>query len=452
VTVNGGVSFWWAQEGLPARRRPLPGDLQVDVAIVGAGYTGLWTAYYLAMLQPDLRVALLERRFAGFGASGRNGGWLTNSVTGGRERYGREGGARQQRAMNETVDEVIRVADTEGIGAGIRKGGELEVARNAAQLARLRAAHAHESAWPHTDVELWDAARTAESVRIDKAVGGLWHPHCARIHPARLARGLAETVERLGVTIYGDTAVQSIEPGRAVTDRGTVRADYVIRATEGFTAGLAAEHRTWLPMNSSMIVTAPLPAAFWDEVGWHGAATLGDSAHVYVYAQRTADDRIAFGGRGVPYRYGSRVDSDGRTQDRTVRTLTGLLRDFFPGAGAVPIEHAWAGVLGVPRDWAATVGLDRATGLGWAGGYVGTGVTTTNLAGRTLADLVLGRDTDLVDLPWVGHRARRWEPEPLRWIAVQGLYAAYHLADRHEARGGDRTSPLARLADVVTGR
>lgn len=452
MTVNGGVSFWWAQEGLPAPRPSLPGDLQVDVAIVGAGYTGLWTAYYLATSQPGLRIAVLEQRFAGYGASGRNGGWLTNTVTGGRERYGREGGARQQRAMNDTVDEVIRVAAAEGIDADIRKGGELEVARNAAQLARLRAAYAAESEWPHTDVEQWDAAETAARVRVAGALGGLWHPHCARIHPAKLARGLAAAVERLGVTIYEDTSVRSIEPGRAVTDRGTVRADHVIRATEGFTAGLAAEHRTWLPMNSSMIATAPLPASFWDEVGWDGAATLSDFAHVYMYAQRTADGRIAFGGRGVPYRYGSRVDSDGRTHDRTVRTLTALLREFFPSAAQVPVEHAWAGVLGVPRDWAATVGLDRSTGLGWAGGYVGTGVATTNLAGRTLADLVLDRDTDLVTLPWVGHRARRWEVEPLRWIATHSLYTAYGLADRHEARGGERTSPIARVADLIAGR
>ena len=452
MTRNGDVSFWWAHEGMPSARAPLPGDVQVDVAVVGAGYTGLWTAYYLKTLQPDLRVAVLEQRFAGFGASGRNGGWLTNSVTGGRARYGRDGGARQQRAMNETVDEVIRVAAAEGIAADIRKGGELEVARTPAQLARLRATYASESEWPHTDVEEWDAAETASHVRISKALGGLWHPHCARIHPAKLVRGLAEAVERLGVTIYEDTAVRAIEPGRAVTERGTVRATHVIRATEGFTAGLTSEHRTWLPMNSSMIVTAPLPPAFWREVGWDDAATLGDFAHVYMYAQRTADDRIAFGGRGVPYRYGSRVDTDGRTQDRTVRALTRLLRDFFPAAAAVPIEHAWSGVLGVPRDWAATVGHDPATGLGWAGGYVGTGVATTNLAGRTLADLVLGRDTDLVHLPWVGHRSRRWEIEPLRWVAVQGLYAAYHAADRHESLGGERTSPIAAVADWVSGR
>lgn len=452
MTRNGDVSFWWSQQQLPDARPALGGDLQVDVAIVGAGYTGLWTAYYLKTLQPDLRAAVLEQRFAGFGASGRNGGWLTNSVTGGRARYGRDGGARQQRAMNETVDEVIRVAAAEGIDADIRKGGELEVARTPAQLARLRQAHTAEAQWPHTDTQLWDAADTAAQVRIAGALGGLWHPHCARIHPVKLVRGLAAAVERLGVTIYEDTTVTAIEPGRAVTDRGVVRAEHVIRATEGFTAGLRAEHRTWLPMNSSMIVTAPLPADFWTEVGWDGAATVGDAAHVYMYAQRTADDRIAFGGRGVPYRFGSRVDTDGRTQEGTVRSLTALLRSFFPGAARVPVEHAWAGVLGVPRDWSATVGVDPATGLGWAGGYVGTGVATTNLAGRTLADLVLRRDTDLVHLPWVGHRAKRWEIEPLRWVAVRGLYAAYHLADRHEALGGARTSPIARIADAVSGR
>jgi glycine/D-amino acid oxidase-like deaminating enzyme len=174
---------------------------------------------------------------------------------------------------------------------------------------------------------------------------------------------------------------------------------------------------------------------------------------VYMYAQRTADDRIAFGGRGVPYRYGSRVDTDGRTQARTIAALTALLRDFFPAAADAEIDHAWAGVLGVPRDWAASVGLDAASGLGWAGGYVGTGVTATNLAGRTLADLVLRRDTALTRLPWVGRRARRWEPEPLRWLAVQAIYAAYRAADRAESSSmSSRTAWPAHVAGWIAGR
>lgn len=454
---NGDVSWWWRQLGGPPLRAPLPGDTEVDVAIVGAGYTGLWAAYYLKSFQPDLRIAVLEQRFAGFGASGRNGGWLTNTVTGGRERYAashsRHAAIAQQRALNDTVDEVIAVAAREGIDADIVKGGEFGVARTPSQLARLRAAVASERSWPHTDVEELDAAATAERIRIAGALGGAWHPHCARVHPGKLVAGLASAVERLGVPIYEQTKVSRIEPGRAITDRGTVRADHVLRATEGFTADLHGEHRTWLPMNSSMIVTEPLPASAWANIGWDGRETLGDFAHVYMYAQRTADDRIAFGGRGVPYRYGSRVDTDGSTQERTIASLTRLLRDFFPDASDVPIAHAWAGVLGVPRDWAATVGLDSATGLGWAGGYVGTGVTATNLAGRTLADLVLCRDTELVRLPWVGHRAKKWEPEPLRWTAVNAIYTAYRMADRAEASGsGARTAWPAHVADVVAGR
>ena len=455
---NGDVSWWWRQLGGPPAPRPaLDGDLDVDVAIVGGGYTGLWTAYYLLREQPGLRVAVLEQRFAGFGASGRNGGWLTNTVTGGRDRYaashGREAAVAQQRALNETVDEVIAVAAREGIDADIVKGGELEIARTPSQLARLRASAAGERSWPHTDVEELDAAAAAARIAVDGVLGGVWHPHCARVHPAKLVAGLADAVERAGATIHEQTRVTEIAPGRAVTEHGVVRAAHVLRATEGFTADLRGEHRTWLPMNSSMIVTEPLPASAWASIGWAGRVTLGDFAHVYMYAQRTADDRIAFGGRGVPYRYGSRVDTDGSTQERTIASLAALLRDFFPDASDVPVAHAWAGVLGVPRDWAATVGLDPATGLGWAGGYVGTGVTATNLAGRTLADLVLGRDTDLVRLPWVDHRAKRWEVEPLRWLAVNAIYTAYRAADRFEASGSsDRTAWPASVADFVAGR
>lgn len=456
TTTNGGVSFWWQQLGLPGVRAGLAGSLDVDVAIVGAGYTGLWTAYYLKKAQPDLRIALLESRFAGFGASGRNGGWLTHEITGGRARYaeahGRQAAIDHQRVLNETVDEVIAVAAAEGIDADIVKGGELNVAYTPAQQSRLLAAAKADADWPGVDAELLSAADSSARIDVAGTLGGIWHPHCARIHPAKLVHGLAAAVERAGVPIYEGTTVTEIRPGAAVTDHGTVRATYVLRTTEGFTANLRAEHRTWLPMNSSMIVTEPLPAAVWDEIGWSGRETLGDFAHVYMYAQRTADDRIAFGGRGVPYRYGSKVDTDGATQQAAIDSLTALLRRFFPAAASVPIDHAWAGVLGVPRDWSATVGLDRATGSGWAGGYVGTGVTATNLAGRTLCDLVLGRDTDLTRLPWNGHRSRRWEPEPLRWLAVQGIYALYRTADRAEFKGRPTTSPFARVADLVAGR
>jgi len=225
----------------------------------------------------------------------------------------------------------------------------------------------------------------------------------------------------------------------------------VLRATEGFTAEFGAYHRDWLPMNSSLIVTEPLPAAAWDEIGWQGSELLGDMAHYYMYAQRTADGRIAFGGRGVPYRYGSKVDDAGHTQEKTISTLRGMLATMFPAAADVPIAHAWSGVLGVPRDWCSTVEVDHTTGLGHAGGYTGHGVATTNLAGRTLRDLVLRRDTALTALPWVGWKVRRWEPEPLRWIAVQTMYRMYQAADAREARHG-RTSKIATVANLISGR
>lgn len=455
MTTNGQISFWWQQLGVPEPRPALPGSIEADVAIVGGGFTGLWTAYYLKKAQPDARVVVLEQRFAGFGASGRNGGWCVNSITGTREQYldshGRDAVIGFQQAMNDTVDEVIAVAAAEGIDADIIKGGEFNVARTPSQVGRMKAFYEAEAAWPVTDIELLDASEAKARINIDKALGATWQPHCAKVNPAKLARGLALACDRAGVVIYENTEVSEIPSGLVRTDHGDVKARAIVRATEGFTANLRGEHRTWLPMNSSMIVTEPLPDAVWEQIGWTSGQALGDYANVYMYAQRTADGRIAFGGRGVPYRYGSRVDTDGVTQQRTIEALTDLLRSFFPAASGVGIEHAWAGVLGVPRDWAATIGFDHGTGMGWAGGYVGTGVATTNLAGRTLSDLILRRDTELVRLPWVGRKVRKWEPEPLRWLGVQAMYAAYRMADRQELDGRATTSPIAKFADLISG-
>ncbi|MFF5705953.1 NAD(P)/FAD-dependent oxidoreductase [Streptomyces sp. NPDC012794] len=458
MTINGGISFWYAT-GTTAHqppRAPLTGDATADVVIVGGGYTGLWTAYYLKRAAPDLRVTVLEQKFCGYGASGRNGGWLYNGIAG-RDRYaalhGHEAARRLQHAMNDTVAEVIAVAAEEDIDADVHRGGVLEVARTPAQLSRLRAFHTAELSFGETDRELYDAPATRARIDVADAVGSSWTPHGARVHPLKLVRGLATACERLGVTLHESTPVTEIAPRRAVTPYGTVRAPYVLRCTEGFTAALKGHRRTWLPMNSSMIVTAPLPPSVWERLNWQDAPLLGDMAHAYTYAQRTADDRIAIGGRGVPYRFGSRTDHDGRTQPATIASLRDVLVSFFPVLAGTEITHAWSGVLGVPRDWCATVALDAATGLGWAGGYVGSGVAAANLAGRTLRDLVLGDRTELTALPWVHHRVRRWEPEPFRWLGVHALYAAYRGADRREAATRrPATTPLARLADRVSGR
>lgn len=363
--------------------------------------------------------------------------------------------------MNETVDEVVRVAAEENIDADIHQGGVLEVAYTPAQLARLKDFHSVEIAFGETDRVLRGARETCERVNVTGAVGSTWTPHGARLHPVKLVQGLAATVEALGVTIHESTPVTEIKPKHAHTPYGTVRAPYILRCTEGFTANLKGQRRTWLPMNSSMIATEPLPQSVWDTIGWEGRETLGDMAHAYMYAQRTADDRIALGGRGVPYRFGSgaaHFNDTARTQPATIEALRDVLVRFFPATAGARIDHAWSGVLGVPRDWCATVTLDRSTGLGWAGGYVGSGVATTNLAARTLRDLIQqdsgqSGPTDLTALPWVGHKVRRWEPEPFRWIGVHGMYAAYRAADRRELtspRPG--TDPIAKAADRLAGR
>ncbi|AKK25562.1 FAD-binding oxidoreductase [Mycobacterium sp. EPa45] len=454
ATISGAVSHWYTE--LPQPRPALPGDRDADVCIVGAGYTGLWTAYYLKQADPSLRIVMLEARFAGFGASGRNGGWLSGLAPGHRgllaRKYGRAPVVAWQQTLNAAVDEVIAVASREDIDADIVKGGNLEVARNAAQARRLRAETDEDREWGTDGIETLTAAEVADRIRVDGAILGSFNPHCARIQPAKLARGLADVVERLGVTIYEQTPVTTISPGRAQTRRGVVRAPIVLRATEGFTARMRGLRRRWLPMNSAMIATAPMSDDIWAQIGWAGRETLGDLAHGFFYAQRTADNRVAIGGRAVPYRYASRIDHDGSVGADTIAYLTRVLNAALPQTRGVPIAHGWCGVLGVPRDWSAGVSLDPVTGLGEAGGYVGHGVTATNLAGRTLTDLVLKRSTPLTDLPWVGHRSATWEPEPLRWLGVRGMYTAYKLADRHEAGGRSSTSPIAVIADAIARR
>lgn len=456
---NGETSFWYRDiGGAPARRAPLPGNIDADVCIVGAGYTGLWTAYYLKKADPSLNVVVVEREFAGFGASGRNGGWLSGGFAWSREKYlstgSRDGVRDMVAAMAGTVDEVIRVAEEEGIDADIIRTEEMTAATSAVQWERLQEAFTEQKSWnvAAEDIHLIGPEEAKARIRVNNLHGAMITRGVARVQPAKLVQGLAQTVERLGVRIYENTAVTALEKGRVSTSRGTVRASHIIRATEGFTAGLPGLSRTWLPLNSAQVVTEPLSEALWDEIGWKGHEILGDGAHAYCYAQRTREGRITMGGRGVPYRFGSKTDVNGQTQPETIRQLTEILHRHFPQVRQVPIDHAWCGVLGVPRDWCTTVGLDEKTGIGWAGGYVGVGVSTSNLSGRTLADLVLRRDTDLVRLPWVNRQVREWEPEPLRWLGVHTMYHLFHLADRNEARPGAQPSRIAELANRLTGR
>jgi glycine/D-amino acid oxidase-like deaminating enzyme len=446
------LSYWLSSvpgDLVPAD--PLRADLDVDVAIAGAGFTGLWTAYYLATASPGLRIAVIEREIAGFGASGRNGGWCSAlfpaSLAKLERMAGRDAAVAMYRAMQDTVDEVGRVAAAEDIDCHWAKGGTVVLARSQPQLERAcdEVAEARSFGFGQADLRLLNGAEAAELVAASGVLGATYTPHCAAIHPARLARGLADVLRRRGVAVHEGTPVTAIAPRRLSTPYGTVRADYVIRATEGYTPQLPGLHRAIVPVYSLMIATEPLPDATWAQIGLAGRPTFGDFRHLIIYGQRTADGRFAFGGRGAPYHFGSAIRPGFDQVPPVFQALRHSLGELFPVLGDVKVTHTWGGPLGVPRDWCASAGLDASTGLGWAGGYVGDGVATTNLAGRTLADLVLGKDSEITRLPWVGHQSPQWETEPLRWLGANAGLHAFGWADRLEARSG-RQSRLAELA------
>jgi glycine/D-amino acid oxidase-like deaminating enzyme len=197
-------------------------------------------------------------------------------------------------------------------------------------------------------------------------------------------------------------------------------------------------------MYSLMIATEPLPDEVWHELGWQDGLLIGDSHHLFFYAQRTLDGRIAIGGRGAPYRLRKPISEQNERSHAVAARLREAVRRHFPAAAQAAITHHWGGPLAVPRDWSMSISFDQRSRLGFAGGYTGHGVAASNISGRTLADLVLGRDTDLVTLPWVGHHSRRWEPEPLRFLASRAIVRILGQADRYEDRMGrpDRRTRL----------
>lgn len=448
------LSFWFdslAESGVDdfAPRPPLPGDREVDIAIVGGGLTGLWSAYYLLKRSPGLRVAILEKHIAGFGASGRNGGWCSalfpSSVATLERRHGLDAALEMRRAMIETVSEVGRAAAAEGIDCDYVQGGTLLFARSLPQLNRAQAEVAEAKHYGVDRVE-WVGERTSPT----NTIATLLEPACARLHPAKLVRGLARVVEALGATIYEETEVLSWEPHRVATTSGTVTADTIVVATEGFGATFAQTHRRVLPLYSLMIATEPLPDTFWDEISIEHGQTFADFRHLLIYGQRTADNRFAFGGRGARYHWGSAIRPSYDRAPKVFEHLRRTLVELFPQAADAAVTHRWGGPIGVPRDWHAAVNFDAASGIAWAGGYVGDGLSTTNLAGRTIADLVTGTESELTELPWVNHDSRNWEPEPLRFVGANLGLMAMDIADTEE-RITKRPSVAAKLMAPLVG-
>lgn len=340
--------------------------------------------------------------------------------------------------MRDTVDEVGRVCQAENIDCHYHKGGNLLIASTPHQVRSLQAALARRRAhYPSEDDPVWlEPDEAALRMPLAGRHGAVFSPHCAAVQPALLVLGLAERVRERGARIFEQTPISCIGPGLLYAGNQRIAADTVIRATEGYTDTLAGEGRQIVPIYSVLTATEPLPKGAWDEIGLAGRETFGDARRVVIYGQRTLDDRLVFGTRGA-YLYGSRrrrgIPAVGPETD-AVRTI---LRELFPVLRNHEIEKGWGGFLGVARDFKPVVHFDAARRIGWAGGYVGQGVAASNLAGRTLAELVLGETSERTALPWVRTPPRRWPIEPLRFLGAQSLRWIASRADRTEARRGD---------------
>ncbi|MGD1013921.1 MAG: FAD-dependent oxidoreductase [Acidimicrobiales bacterium] len=451
-------SLWWSTLDEPVEARAsLSSDIDADVAVVGAGYTGLWTARELKRRDPHLRIVMLEKSLCGFGASGRNGGWASALYPLGEhvvlERHGADAAEHLRLMLQRAVDDLGDSVREDRIDAHFVKGGSLTFARNPVQASRLHdeITRARDRGLGDQDLRWLDEHELYEYGYVAGALGATYSPHCARLHPARLARGLGDVVERLGVTIYEDTAVTRIIPAsrsrraRVITVGGTVRADVVVRATEGFTPTLPGERRTVAPIYSLMIATEPQSPAFWHDAGFRHYPTFADDRHAIIYGQRTADDRIAFGGRGAPYHFGSSVEERFDEDAKTFRALEHTLRELFPTFNSA-ISHRWGGPLALPRDREPSVVFDPESGLAAAGGYTGDGVVLSRVCAIALADLITnpGSVTDHTNLAFVHHQSRKWEYEPLRWM---GINAGRSFATRADAV--EHTGRQSRASDLL---
>lgn len=451
-------SLWWStldQDVL--ERDSLSRDLDVDVAIVGGGYTGLWTARELLRRDPHLQIVVLEKSVCGFGASGRNGGWASALYPLGDEaviaRHGEDAYQHQKSLLVRAVDELGASARDDQIDAHFTKGGSLNFARNHAQTTRLRASvdAAHQRGSRDSDLRWLEEGELYDYGYVAGALGATFNAHCARLHPLRLARGLSDVIERLGAKVYENTPVTRIIAGtrnrrpRVLSIGGTVYADVVVRATEGFTPTLPGQRRSVAPIYSMMISTEPQSSEFWQNAGFGRYETFADDRHNIIYGQRTADDRIAFGGRGAPYHFGSSVEERFDESHATFLALEHTLRELFP-TFAGPITHRWGGPLALPRDREPSVVYDPETGLAVAGGYTGDGVVLSRVCATALADLISSPETSTehTSLPFVHHHARKWEFEPVRWIGINAGRTLATRADHveHHGAGESRASVL----------
>ena len=436
-------SYW--QESIASSlvdRSSVDSNLDVDIAIVGAGYSGLWTAYYLKQLQPDARIAVIEANQVGFGASGRNGGWcsgfLPMTLSEIERQHGRQQAIEMYQQSFATLDEIEQVITLENINCDYHRGGTIHGATNDVQRNRVieDVKQLHDYGFDDGDSRLLTLEESRTRINISGLLAASYTPHCAVIHPAKLVSALASVVERKGVKIYEHSRVVEISSRTLKMKDVRVRADVVIRATEGFTSQIRRHRRTLAPLYSYMVATEPLTKLQRDQIGWQNRETYHDARNMIIYVQITSDGRIAFGGRGAPYHFGSRVKPEYDNHNEIHQRIISSMHEVFPFTKDLEITHRWGGPLGVPRNWKPSVNFDPQSGIASLGGYVGDGVAATNLAARTLAHLITGDHHPLTKLAWVNHPSRKWEAEPLRYFGINGLLRLSSSMDKREYKTG----------------
>jgi glycine/D-amino acid oxidase-like deaminating enzyme len=417
-----------------------------DIAIVGGGFSGLWTAFHLLSNQPELSIAIIDAQQPGFGASGRNGGWCSAfspmSLQTIADKTNRESATALQMALVRSVDEIGDFISAQGLNCGWRKAGTLSLASNPAQLKRLteNVSSFREFDFDEDFISLLTPEEASRRVQVPGTLGATYSPHCAALHPGKLVDGLVKHLIRGGVQFFGSTVVEEIRPQRltARTPQGEaqIQAKWIVRATEGFTARMRQYRRDSAPLYSYMIATEPLSSSQWDDIGWRNRETVSDGRNLLIYAQRTADDRIAFGGRGAPYKFASRIGYKFDTNASIHALIEQSMRDMFPSIGDSAVSHRWGGALGVHRDWFTSANVNHETHVATLGGYVGDGVAFSFVAAKEVALSISARQRVTAPLPIVNHVSPRWEPEPLRWIGINALLKLSSHADEVEKRTG----------------
>lgn len=452
------TSYWL--ESTPDDLTPRPsvkGDVEVDVAILGAGFSGLWTAYHLLRDNPGIDVAIVERDICGYGASGRNGGWCSPRfpVEPGplMRKFGKDIARETILALHRSVEQIGEILTAEDIDAHYHRGGLLSIAIGECQMPGLqRTLQIYQDLGLGEGNRLLSADEARSRVAATGITGALRSRAGASVHPGNLVRGLARAIERRGGVVYEHSPVECVETGAKpalVTATGTVRARRaIVVAAEAYLAEIPQYHRHVLPMSSMIVLTEPLSAEVWDAIGWDKGESLSSQSHLKNYLTKTRDGRILYGSRGAPYAYGSAILDEAIGSAQMYRWMRESLRKWFPVLDDVAFTHAWGGYLGVPRDWMPSVAFDQDAKVGRLHGYTGRGVSTSHLSGRLLAGLISGKSSGLEHLPLHRAKTRRWELEPFRWLGVRYVQNALGRIDRAEMEG--RSGPWdSRLAEYL---